>query len=93
VATAAIFHPAARDVIRGFPNDVRRSIGKAVWELQTGVKLRMPLCKAMPAVGAGVEELRIKDRRGAYRAFYYTRSARGIFWSFMPSKRRRGRRR
>ena len=33
----------------------------------------MPLSKPMPSVGKGVEELRVKDRAGAFRAFYYTR--------------------
>ena len=75
---AAIFHPAARDAIRGFPLDVRRAVGKAIWELQQGVRLGMPLSKSMPAVVAGAEELRVKDASGAYRAFYYVRSKRGI---------------
>ena len=29
----------------------------------------------MPSVGTGVEELRIKDRSGAYRVFYLARLA------------------
>ena len=32
----------------------------------------------MPSIKAGAAELRIRDRSGIYRAFYYTRSARGI---------------
>ena len=39
----------------------------------------MPVSRPMPAVAPGVEELRIRDRSGIYRAFYYTRSPRGIF--------------
>lgn len=35
----------------------------------------MPLSRPMPSVGAGVEELRVKDRSGAYRVFYYTKLA------------------
>src|SRR6476469_4039268 len=74
----AIFHAAAQEAIRGFPQQVRRSMGKAIWELQQGVRLGMPLSKSMPAVGRGVEELRVKDASGAYRAFYYVRSSRGV---------------
>jgi phage-related protein len=58
---------------------VRKSLGKAIWELQNGERLGMPLSKPMPSVGqGGVEELRVKDKSGAFRAFYYARSTRGI---------------
>lgn len=67
---AAIFHPAARDAIRLFPRDVRRELGKAILDLQKGVVLALPLSRPMPAVASGVEELRIRDRSGNYRAFY-----------------------
>jgi phage-related protein len=71
-------HPAALSAMRGFPADIRRALGQAIWEMQQGAKLDMPLSKSMPTVAAGVEELRVKDRTGAYRAFYYVRSKRGI---------------
>jgi phage-related protein len=74
----AIFHEAAKEVIRGFPSEIRRSLGKAIWELQQGIHLGMPLAKPMPSVAAGVWELRVKDASGAYRAFYFTKSTRGI---------------
>ena len=32
----------------------------------------------MSAVAVGVEELRVKDRSGAYRVFYYTRWADSV---------------
>jgi len=50
---------------------VRREIGKAIFDLQKGTKLSMPLFRPMPSVASGVEELRIKDRAGAYRVFYF----------------------
>lgn len=75
---AAIFHPAARAVIRLFPEDVRRELGKAVFDLQKGDVLPMPLSRPMPSIAAGAAELRIRDRSGIYRAFYYSRSPRGI---------------
>jgi phage-related protein len=74
----AIFHAAARAAFRDFPQQVRQSLGKAIWELQQGIHLGMPISKPMPSVATGVEELRVKDASGAYRAFYYARSARGI---------------
>jgi phage-related protein len=74
----AIFHPAIREMIRSFPAQVRGSMGKAIWELQRGERLGMPLSRSMPSVAAGVEELRVKDASGAYRVFYFARSSRGI---------------
>ena len=58
----AIFHPAAREVIRSFPVEVRRS---------------------------GAAELRIRDRAGIYRVFYYVKSARGVlvFHAFVKKGR------
>ena len=75
---AAIFHPAARRAIRDFPAEVRRELGKAIFDLQKGNVLGMPLARPMPEVGVGVEELRIRDRSGVYRTFYFKKSKRGI---------------
>ena len=75
---AAVFHPKARDAIREFPEDVRRGLGKAIFDLQKGEKLSLPLSRPMSSVAAGVEELRIKDRSGAYRVFYYTKLADSV---------------
>jgi len=74
----ALFHPAARKAIRLFPGDVRREVGKAIFDLQRGEVLGMPLARKMPSLEAGAAELRIRDRAGIYRVFYYTQSARGI---------------
>ena len=71
----AAFHPKARDVIRTFPTDVRRELGKAIFDLQAGVNLTMPLSRSMPSVAVGVNELRMRDRSGIYRVFYYTKVA------------------
>ena len=74
----AIFHPAALTAIREFPESVRKELGEAILDLQEGSVLGMPLSRAMPSVAVGVSELRIRGRDGIYRAFYYTRSSRGI---------------
>ena len=65
-------------VLRLFPGDVKREAGKAIFDLQKGERLSMPIARSMPSIGAGAEELRIKDRSGAYRVFYYLKSARGV---------------
>ncbi|UXR65869.1 type II toxin-antitoxin system RelE/ParE family toxin [Bdellovibrio bacteriovorus] len=75
---AAEFHPKVKDIVSAFPVEVKRALGKAIFDLQKGAKLRMPLSKPMASVGAGVEELRIKDASGAYRVFYLARFADSI---------------
>ena len=39
---AAIFHPTAIAAIRLFPGEVRRELGKAIFDLQKGEALAMP---------------------------------------------------
>jgi phage-related protein len=71
----AAFHPSLQKILRSFPKAVRREFGKAIFELQGGIILGPPLCKAMPSVGKGVSELRIKNSTGIYRAFYLAKMA------------------
>lgn len=66
----AVFHPGARATLQDFPIEVRRELGKAIYDLQNGRRLAMPLSKPIVSVGKGVEELRVKDSTGAYRVFY-----------------------
>jgi phage-related protein len=74
----ARFHPKARAILQGFPASVRREFGKAIFDLQKGENLSMPLSRPMPSVAVGAEELRIKDRAGVYRAFYFTKVADAV---------------
>jgi phage-related protein len=69
----AVFHHAARKALREFPEDIRREFGKAIFDLQKGHTILFPLSRPMSSVGPSVEELRVKDRSGAYRVFYYAR--------------------
>lgn len=71
----AKFHPAARDALRQFPEDVRRGFGKAIYDLQQGYSLAMPLSRSMPGLGAGAAELRVRDSAGVYRVFYFVKRA------------------
>src|SRR6266404_8998015 len=64
----AIFHPAARAAIRSFPEDVRRELGKAIYDLQKGEVPTMPLSRPMPSIEPGAPELRIRGQVGIYRA-------------------------
>lgn len=73
-----IFHPKARDAIREFPRGVRDRLGRALYLLQMGEQLGMPLSRPMPVVAPGTHELRLHDSAGQYRALYFTASPDGI---------------
>jgi phage-related protein len=74
----ALFHPKVRAILRTFPEEVRRELGKAIFDLQKGAILGMPLSKPIPSVGRGVDELRIKDRSGVFRVFYLSKRANAV---------------
>jgi len=57
---------------------VRREFGKVIFDLQKGEKFSLPLSRPMTPVASGVEELRVRDRTGAYRVFYYTKLADSV---------------
>ena len=55
-----------------------------------GESLTMPHARPMPAVFAGVSELRVKGEDGIFRVFYYTASPRGVlvFHAFVKKTQR-----
>lgn len=73
-----IFHPVARAEIQELSRTVRKRLGDLLWELQRGQALTMPHSRPMPIVALGVEELRVKDESGQYRAFVVRKTPRGI---------------
>jgi phage-related protein len=80
-----LFDSKVKGIIKSFPDDVKYKIGKALFFLQRGETLQMPLSKSMPSVGKGVSELRIKGTDGIYRVFYLVKAESGIlvFHAFM----------
>jgi phage-related protein len=74
----ALFHPKALEAIRSFPKSARREMGESILELQKGSHLTMPRSRPIPAVGPGVQEIRVRDAAGIYRAFYLQKSERGV---------------
>jgi len=62
--------PACRREVEGLPDEVRGDLADALARLDAGLMLSMPLSRAMPSVGRGVHELRLRDRSGHYRVVY-----------------------
>ena len=74
----AIFHTKVLEALREFPDDARREIGKAIRDIQRGFSIGMPLSRPMPSVGVGVSEIRVRDKAGIFRTFYYSKCRKGI---------------
>jgi len=67
------FHHSIQETIRSFPIGIKKALGKTILELQHGASIGMPLSKAMPSVAKGAHEIRLKDKDGIYRVFYFTK--------------------
>lgn len=65
------------EALRDFPEDVRQDAGYQLDQVQRG---KQPSdFKPMPAVGKGVEELRIWDETGTYRVIYLARLKEAVY--------------
>ena len=62
----------SREVLAGFPEEIRGSLGFTLYELQLGRTPSAPT-RRMQSVGAGVYELKESDERTWYRLIYLTR--------------------
>ena len=56
---------ACRRKIEEFPEEIRGDLADALARLDSGQTLTMPLSRPMPGIGAGVHELRLKNRSSA----------------------------
>lgn len=63
--------------LRAFPVNARRDAGHQLDRLQQG--LRPDGFKPMPAVGPGVEEIRVRDEAGVFRVIYLARRPESIY--------------
>ncbi len=70
---------ACKREVRRLPRLIREDLADALARLNEGHALSMPLSRPMPSIAAGVHELRLKDRSGAYRTVYALRKAGMIY--------------
>lgn len=57
---------------------LRKQIFELLGQLSVGENLGMPVSRPMPSVFSGAHELRLKDRTGQYRVFYYLKNKEAI---------------
>lgn len=69
----AVFHPKTRDAYESFLEVFGLNSVRSSFDLQKDAELSLPFSRPMSSVASGVEELRVRDRSGAYRVFYYTK--------------------
>lgn len=62
----------SKEVLSGFPKDVKGNLGYALRQLQRGEK--PPDYRPLPSVGKGLAELRDQDDEGWYRIIYLSRT-------------------
>lgn len=63
--------------LRAFPSDARQDAGRQLDRVQRGVQ--PDDFKPMPAIGKGVEEIRVWDDTGTFRVIYTARLADAIY--------------
>lgn len=75
--TDVVWEGDCLEVLRGFPQGVKRNFGREIQRLQEGER---PLdSRPMRTIGQGVFELRQADDHGWYRVIYLTKIAGRIF--------------
>ena len=63
--------------LRDFPDDARQDAGYQLDKVQRGEQ--PDDFKPMPAIGKGVEEVRVRDDSGTYRVIYTARFADAVY--------------
>lgn len=72
-----VFLADSLDVIRAFPETVRREAGFQLDKVQRGL---MPDdWKPMKSIGQGVNEIRIRDTLGAFRVIYVAKLEEAVY--------------
>ena len=71
------FVGASREDLRQFSDEAREDAGFQLYKVQQGEE--PDDWKPMPTVGAGVQEIRVRDERGAYRVLYVAKFEEAVY--------------
>lgn len=69
---AVLWWGRSKEVVSGFPDEVKQNLGYALRLLQWGEE--PPDYRPLPSVGKGLFELRDQDKHGWYRVIYLSRT-------------------
>lgn len=72
-----VFRGSALEDLRSFPDTVRREAGFQLDRVQRGLEAHD--WKPMPMIGAGVQEIRLRDAAGAFRVIHVARFAEAVY--------------
>ena len=79
------FVGTSREDLRQLPEHARETAGFQLFKVQQGKE--PDDWKPMPTVGAGVQEIRVRDEGGAYRVFYVAKFEEGVYILHVFQKR------
>jgi len=71
------FVGTSREDLRELPDSAKETAGFQLFKVQQGKE--PDDWKPMPSVGAGVQEIRVRDERGAYRVFYVAKFEEAVY--------------
>jgi len=67
------------DFLKGCSDGIKADFYDAVALLSAGTTLSLPLSRNLSSIHGGLHELRLKDRTGQIRIFYFVKKADGIY--------------
>ena len=79
------FVGTSREDLRELPDRAQETSGFQLFKVQQGKE--PDDWKTMPSVGAGVQEIRMRDERGAYRVFYVAKFEEAVYVLHVFQKR------
>jgi phage-related protein len=79
------FVGSSREDLRDLPDDARETAGHQLFKVQQGKE--PDDWKPMPAVGPGVNEIRVQDESGGYRVLYVAKFEEGVYVLHVFEKR------
>ena len=79
------FVGTSREDLRELPDSAQETAGFQLFKVQQGKE--PDAWKPMPSVGAGVQEIRVRDERGAYRVFYVAKFEEAVYVLHVFQKR------
>jgi phage-related protein len=79
------FVGTSREDLRQLPDSAQETAGFQLFKVQQGKE--PDDWKPMPTVGPGVQEIRVRDERGAFRVFYVAKFGEAVYVLHVFQKR------